>query len=431
MARKRAGSIDSDDSTNARAERRAKRTQFLGTRLRGRTDSCYILASALKGESCCECTCCNALAPVILVAIGIQILVPIQAMVYLCKQETVIAPGFRSKEDVLGARSIRRRWLNHFVLDLTSFILLLYLYLSTFSLRDRQRQLKFLWLSPKAKLNKCYLALGTLTMLIVSIFSLLIPYMLFRLDPSTTDMLLNALALDFMVHADEALVRNLEGNHSFNAAIRRARARLGAIPRDTDVVAELAEIESASWCALLGGFCRSSAMRGEVGYRLGRLLYRVVAFCVLALSITGAASAPGIHLALSRRWREGRVASAQVATSPTSTAAPSCTSSASGPTCPRARTSGSSSTRTRRILMKSTGSPPPSTWRSSRRSSSSSSGRRSRSGAPARRGAPRAPRSPTTSRCPAAPSEHIAPSSPTTPRYKELLQRPRVEQRRF
>ena len=33
MARKRAGSIDSDDSTNARAERRAKRTQFLGTRL--------------------------------------------------------------------------------------------------------------------------------------------------------------------------------------------------------------------------------------------------------------------------------------------------------------------------------------------------------------------------------------------------------------
>ena len=40
MARKRAGSIDSDDSTNARAERRAKRTQFLGTRLRGRTDSC-------------------------------------------------------------------------------------------------------------------------------------------------------------------------------------------------------------------------------------------------------------------------------------------------------------------------------------------------------------------------------------------------------
>ena len=47
MARKRAGSIDSDDSTNARAERRAKRTQFLGTRLRGKTDSCYILASAL------------------------------------------------------------------------------------------------------------------------------------------------------------------------------------------------------------------------------------------------------------------------------------------------------------------------------------------------------------------------------------------------
>ena len=89
---------------------------------------------------------------------------------------------------------------------------------------------------------------------------------------------------------------------------------------------DLAEIESASWCALLGGFCRSSAMRGEVGYRLGRLLYRVVAFCVLALSITGAASAPGIHLALSRRWREGRVASAQVATSPTSTAERSCTS---------------------------------------------------------------------------------------------------------
>ena len=85
MARKRAGSIDSDDSTNARAERRAKRTQFLGTRLRGRTDSCYILASALKGESCCECTCCNALAPVILVAIGIQILVPIQASVSVRK----------------------------------------------------------------------------------------------------------------------------------------------------------------------------------------------------------------------------------------------------------------------------------------------------------------------------------------------------------
>ena len=165
--------------------------------------------------------------------------------------------------------------------------MLLYLYLSTFSLRDRQRQLKFLWLSPAAKLNKCYLALGTLTMLIVSIFSLLIPYMLFRLDPSTTDMLLNALALDFMVHADEALVRNLEGNHSFNGAIRRARARLSAIPKDTNVVTELAEIEGASWCALLGGFCRSSAMRGEVGYRLGRLLYRVIAFCVLALSITG------------------------------------------------------------------------------------------------------------------------------------------------
>ena len=28
-------------------------------------------------------------------------------------------------------------------------------------------------------------------------------------------------------------------------------------------------------------------MRGEVGYRLGRLLYRIIAFCVLALSITG------------------------------------------------------------------------------------------------------------------------------------------------
>ena len=53
------------------------------------------------------------------------------------------------------------------------------------------------------------------------------------------------------------------------------------------MVAELAEIEGASWCALLGGFCRSSAMRGEVGYRLGRLLYRIIAFCVLALSITG------------------------------------------------------------------------------------------------------------------------------------------------
>ena len=82
-------------------------------------------------------------------------------------------------------------------------------------------------------------------------------------------------------------MRNLEGNHSFNGAIRRARARLSAIPKDTNVVAELAEIEGASWCALLGGFCRSSAMRGEVGYRLGRLLYRIIAFCVLALSITG------------------------------------------------------------------------------------------------------------------------------------------------
>ena len=51
MARKRAGSIDSDDSTNARAERRAKRTQFLGTRLQGRTDSCYILASALRARA--------------------------------------------------------------------------------------------------------------------------------------------------------------------------------------------------------------------------------------------------------------------------------------------------------------------------------------------------------------------------------------------
>ena len=29
------------------------------------------------------------------------------------------------------------------------------------------------------------------------------------------------------------------------------------------------------------------ADRGEVGYRLGRLLYRIIAFCVLALSITG------------------------------------------------------------------------------------------------------------------------------------------------
>ena len=35
------------------------------------------------------------------------------------------------------------------------------------------------------------------------------------------------------------------------------------------------------------------ADRGEVGYRLGRLLYRIIAFCVLALSITGAASARG------------------------------------------------------------------------------------------------------------------------------------------
>ena len=43
MARKRAGSIDSDESTNARAERRAKRTQFLGTRLRGRTDSSLLI----------------------------------------------------------------------------------------------------------------------------------------------------------------------------------------------------------------------------------------------------------------------------------------------------------------------------------------------------------------------------------------------------
>ena len=31
----------------------------------------------------------------------------------------------------------------------------------------------------------------------------------------------------------------------------------------------------------------TQAYRGEVGYRLGRLLYRVIAFCVLALSITG------------------------------------------------------------------------------------------------------------------------------------------------
>ena len=50
------------------------------------------------------------------------------------------------------------------------------------------------------------------------------------------------------------MARNL--NHSFNGAIRRARARLGAIPKDKDIVAELAEIEGASWCALLGGFCR-------------------------------------------------------------------------------------------------------------------------------------------------------------------------------
>lgn len=154
-------------------------------------------------------------------------------------------------------------------------------------MRDRQRQLKFLWLSPAAKLNKFYLALGTLTMLIVSCFSLLIPYMLFRLDPSTTDMLLNALALDFMVHADEALVRNLEGNRSFNGAIRRARSRLAAIPRETEVMAELAEIEEASCCVLMGGFCRKSAYRGEAGYRVGRLLHRVIAFCTLALAITG------------------------------------------------------------------------------------------------------------------------------------------------
>ena len=157
------------------------------------------------------------------------------------------------------------------------------------------------------------------------------------------------------------------------------------------------------------------ADRGEVGYRLGRLLYRVIAFCVLALSITGGHIAH-VHgravLYFVGLWPHVPKGSNQWLVINKNASNPDekyWLSAAVDLAILAART------RRRR--------PPHAiaatlTVARRRRSSSSSSGRRSRSGARASSGAPRAPRSPSTSRAAsAARSEYIdAPSS----HYDEL-----------
>jgi len=296
LAEEKTGELSQRDSAASRASEDAeakarkklqKRQTFLEARLARETDSCYLLAAAVGGES----RLCNPLSPVLLVAVGIQVLIPIQAFVYLCKEETFLAPGFRSKEDTFRSASLRRRWFNHFFLDFTAFILLLYLYMASMSSQDHRRQLKFFWRCDGG-LTKALLALGSIASLVAHVFSMLIPYMLFRTDPSTTDMLLNALALEFMIHAHEILVRNLEANASFHRPIVRARARLAALGRevqkhDPTVMESLVACEMAPLREVLRRSARDKHYRGELLTRLGDGVYRVVAFCALVLSITG------------------------------------------------------------------------------------------------------------------------------------------------
>ena len=158
---------------------------------------------ALDGESCCEC---SVVTPRARGAIGIQILVPIHvplqaSVIVLALSVEGGRPG-RAVDPAPLAEPLR---VGPHVVHIATRPAR-----TSGSSSTRTRGIAGL----------IYLALGTLW-LIVSIFSLLIPYMLFRLDPSLDMLLARGL------HSrDTRSAHDARANHSFNGA-KRASASEG------------------------------------------------------------------------------------------------------------------------------------------------------------------------------------------------------------
>ena len=134
---------------------------------------------------------------------------------------SMIAPGFHNR--VTG--SIRERWLHRFSIDLSSFCFLSYIAWSTW----QQRQLhifRFYLYGDGVRINRYILGFGMMTN-VVAIFSVVfLTYLLFRIEPDIHEILLNAVALDFIHRFDQTVCATFLHHTKLHLLLRTAKSQL-------------------------------------------------------------------------------------------------------------------------------------------------------------------------------------------------------------
>ena len=200
------------------------------------------------------------------------------------KNFTMIAPGFHNR--VTGP--LRTRWLHRFSIDLASFCFLSYIAWSTW----QQRQLhifRFYLRADGVRIRRDVLVLGMFTN-IVAIFSVVfLTYLLFRIEPDIHEILLNAVALDFIHKFDQTVCSTFLHHTKLHLLLRRAKSELideadRIIQRGA--LGDIATLRSTTTFGLLQRPF-TIAKFGELVLRYVRRIYIVSSCTLLVFALTG------------------------------------------------------------------------------------------------------------------------------------------------
>lgn len=233
----------------------------------------------------------GTLSILVWVVFYIQTLFPLWFLVNMCvrKNPTLIAPGFHKR--IKYKEPTRERLLHYFAVELSSAVFLLYIAWSAWNRRSFET-LAFFMNSRSKNLRRYVLYLGYASQ-ITTIFSVvLMTYVLVRLEPRPHQLLLNAVALNYLVTLDINVVEAFHGDLSLVKLLRGARDKLAVIADEMNyggAIIKISRIARESTCTLLTAKRdESTHYRGiELIQRLVRELYMFVVFALLVLSATG------------------------------------------------------------------------------------------------------------------------------------------------
>jgi len=201
----------------------------------------------------------------------------------------LIAPGFHKNSSETS--NLRRRWLHNFSIEISSAIFLIYIAWAAWN-RIGLTTFKFFMEAPRTRLRFSVLVFGFVAHVISVFCVVMMSYILIRVEPRPHELLLNAVALDYIGTFDVHVVDAFRGSSRLRKLLVDARSRLEIVADDLirhGAIPALRGIEFASFCNLVRArhdrwpYYRSF----EIAERITKQCYRFVCYALVLLAATG------------------------------------------------------------------------------------------------------------------------------------------------